>query len=98
MADNLDIDEDVRPYKPRCMSCRHWERSYNFKRAERDWGLCHFWGRRRGYRTGRMFIDGTEGHEPRGANGCAWHNADPSLCGQLPAIVGPKIMREGEYV
>ena len=64
----------------RCKSCRWWERSNNFRAEDRDWGLCHFWGKRVGYRIqGGGFIDGTVGHEPRGSGTCEQYTADPSL-------------------
>jgi hypothetical protein len=77
---------------PRCVSCRWWDRSNNFRSVEKDWGLCHFWGGRTGMRTPRGFIDGTFGHEPSGADTCDWHNADPSkkaeaqLSGAMPEL------------
>lgn len=63
----------------RCMSCRWWEESCNFRAKERDWGLCHFWG-------------GKSGHEPRGCDTCNYHNAEPGQreaawrAGAMPAI------------
>ena len=85
------------PRQPRCKSCRWWERSFNFKTYERDWGLCHFWGRRAGANVGNAFIDFTVGHEPRGCCYCGFHNADPSLLGQIPKDLAPKMMAEGEF-
>jgi len=61
----------------RCKSCRWWERSYNFKTIDRDWGLCHFWGGKSGHGIHGGFIDYSFGHEPRGSDTCDWHNADP---------------------
>jgi hypothetical protein len=76
----------------RCKSCRWWERSNNFRAADRDWGLCHFWGGRFGRRILGGFIDGSFGHEPRGADKCEWHNAPPDakdgaqLDGSMPTM------------
>lgn len=81
----------------RCKSCRWWERSNNFRQAERDWGLCHFWGGEHfGARIPNGFIDYTVGHEPRGADTCGFHNADPSLRGTVPASIAPKMKCGGE--
>lgn len=63
--------------KMRCKSCRWWERSFNFRSADRDWGLCWFWGGRSGHRITGGFIDYSFGHEPRGSDTCENHNAPP---------------------
>ena len=67
---------------PRCKSCRWWERSNNFRTADRDWGLCHFWGKKAGHSIPSGFIDYTVGHEPSGADTCNQHNSEPGLRGQ----------------
>ena len=85
----------------RCSSCRWWERSNNFRAIGRDWGLCHFWGGNIGFRIGQAFIDRTVGHEPRGSDTCAWHNAEPDerlhihQVGAMPAGK-PAFKSEGE--
>ena len=82
---------DSRKKVARCKSCRWWDRSNNFRSADRDWGLCHFWGKREGARIPNGFIDYTVGHEPQGGMTCDQHNADPAARGQdgltPPAIV-----------
>ena len=69
--------KDARKKTGRCQSCRWWERSNNFAAEGRDWGLCHFWGKRQGARIPGGFIDYTVGHEPRGAMTCDQHDASP---------------------
>ena len=61
----------------RCSSCRWWDRSNNFRAKDRDWGLCHLWGGTSGHRMLNSFIDYSYGHEPRGSDTCAHHNASP---------------------
>ena len=78
----------------RCQSCRWWERSNNFSAIGRDWGLCHLWGGKSGaaIENGNGFIDYSFGHEPRGADTCEHHNADPAhkqniqRGGEMPVI------------
>jgi hypothetical protein len=82
---------------PRCQSCRWWERSNNFRAIERDWGLCHLWGGKTGRRIPGGVIDGTFGHEPRGADTCEHHNAEPSAKDAiLQAGEMPMMKSEGE--
>lgn len=82
----------ARARKMSCSSCRWWDRSNNFTPKDRDWGLCHFWGGKSGHRIPGGFIDYSFGHEPRGADTCDWHNAEPDrkaeaqLSGTMPAI------------
>jgi len=83
---------DKRKKTPRCQSCRWWDRSNNFRAIERDWGLCHFWGRRSGSIISGGFVDYSFGHEPTGGDTCEHHNADPStkanaqISGTMPVI------------
>ena len=84
---------------PRCKSCRYWERSYNFRAEDRDWGLCHFWGKQSGYHAAGVFMDFWDGHEPRGSDTCGWHNADPVVRDQArssPTAERPAWKTEGE--
>jgi hypothetical protein len=80
----------------RCSSCRWWERSNNFVAVGRDWGLCHFFGGKVGYRIAKGFIDATYGHEPRGSDTCDFHNSDPSLKGAIMPDLRPKPKCAGE--
>jgi hypothetical protein len=83
----------------RCQSCRWWERSNNFRAADRDWGLCHFWGGKSGRRILGGFIDYSFGHEPRGSDTCEWHNADPEKKPEAIAIgTMPDFKCEGDLV
>lgn len=83
---------------PRCLSCRWWERSSNFKSEERDWGLCHLWGGRSGHISSGMALDYTFGHEPRGSDTCEYHNADPvSKEPILQTGKMPILKTEGEF-
>lgn len=86
-------------HKSRCKSCRWWDRSNNNRSADRDWGMCHFWGgRHAGYRIGNGFIDFTVGHEPTGAHTCDQHNADPALRGTDGMKPPPVILTEGKPI
>ncbi len=86
------IENNRRKKVPRCQSCRWWDRSNNYSAIGRDWGLCHLWGGKSGRRLGNGFIDYTYGHEPRGADTCTHHNADPEhkdailLGGYMPVL------------
>jgi hypothetical protein len=79
----------------RCKSCRWWDRSNNFKAIDRDWGACHFWGKRAGFRIANGFIDGWAGHEPRGSDTCGLHNSDPTLREIADVNLAPRIKTEG---
>ena len=83
--------------KPRCSSCRWWQRSYNFAKTARDWGDCHFWGQKYARNAAGAFIDGWRGASPRGSDTCAAHNLPPELIGTLdPQMDGPMNPRGDE--
>ena len=81
----------------RCKSCRWWDRSNNFRAIDRDWGLCHLWGGTTGHRIPGGFIDYSFGHEPRGSDTCAHHNASPETKAEIHMTGAmPPIKTEGE--
>lgn len=84
--------------EPRCKSCRWWDRSGNYKAADRDWGLCHFWGGKSGHAFPSGFVDYSHGHEPRGSDTCDFHNADPALKGTIAAELAPREKCEGVLI
>ena len=72
-----------------CYNCRWWERSGNFKSKARDWGDCHFWGHREGYRSGAAMIDRWNGASPRGNDACTAFNKPPEMIGKIDPRGGP---------
>ena len=86
-----------RPKASRCYNCRWWDRSWNFKNQERDWGDCHFWGQAVCNPIVGGHVSKWSGPSPRGSDTCKAYNAEPGLIGKMdPAQDGPSRPRGDE--